>query len=200
MRLAVEAVVSDQDRFWSGGQGDAYLARNRVDWPARIPFWRDVLERTGAHSVLEVGCNFGANLLALRSLDRDLQLCGVDLNSMAVDEARMHGLDARVGGAASVGLFFPREFDLVATCGVLIHVSPAALRQAMTSITMASRRYVLAVEYAADAEEAIEYRGEKDRLWKRPFGRLYEHLGLKVIDERDAGPGFDRCRAWLMER
>jgi hypothetical protein len=45
----------------------------------------------------------------------------------------------------------------------------------------------------------IEYRGEKDRLWKRPYGKLYEAMGLTLVK---AGPaeGFDRCDFWLLSK
>ena len=51
--------MSDCADFWRGEFGDSYLRRNRVDWRARIPFWRTILEMTGARSVFEFGCNAG---------------------------------------------------------------------------------------------------------------------------------------------
>ena len=54
-------------------------------------------------------------------------------------------------------------------------------------------------EYAAETETEVEYRGHKGKLWKRPYGALYEALGLTL---RDHGPaeGFDACEFWLLEK
>jgi hypothetical protein len=55
------------------------------------------------------------------------------------------------------------------------------------------------VEYDAEAETEIHYQGHDGLLWKRPYGRLYEGLGLSVV-ETGVAQGFDRCQYWLMER
>jgi hypothetical protein len=62
--------------------------------------------------------------------------------------------------------------------------------------------YVLAIEYDADEEEEIEYRGQMGLLWKRPYGELYADLGLTMIHTELIGrdQGFDDCRWWLMRK
>jgi hypothetical protein len=70
----------------------------------------------------------------------------------------------------------------------------------MTKLAAKSYRWVLAIEYAADTEEQVEYRGHTEKCWKRPYGQMYEALGLRLIETGDAGPGFDKCTFWLMER
>jgi len=185
--------MNEQERFWSGDFGNDYLRRNQVDWTARIPFWADVIGTTGARSVHEVGCNAGWNLSAIRSPYPDVQLSGNDLNESAVAQARSAGLRAFVG----------REIcpsEMIFTSGVLIHVAPEYLAETMRSIVDASYRYVLAIEYEADKEEEIEYRGHTGKLWRRPFGKLYQDMGLNLVKEWDSGPAFDRCTAWLLEK
>lgn len=191
--------MNDQEAHWKGPEGSAYTKRNRVAWTKRIPFWKSILEIADPSSVLDVGCNAGWNLLALRSLNRHLYLRGVDLNVDALVEACGHNLDAREVGASEVGTLWPRRFDLVVTSGVLIHVAPQYLGKTMESIVRASKEWVLAVEYEAEQEESVVYRGVEDRLWKRPFGRLYEDMGLKLEMEVEA-EGFDRCKAWLLRK
>jgi pseudaminic acid biosynthesis-associated methylase len=193
-------MTTQQEQFWQGSFGSEYVSRNRVDWALRVPFWEDILLWTGARSVLEVGCNIGSNLKACRSVDRQIELVGVDVNQDALMEATLAGLDVHEMSGSSVGHRWPDGFDLVATVGVLIHVAPEHLSDMMDSIIMASKRYVLAVEYAAETEEHIEYRGVSDRLWRRPFGDLYQAKGLKLIETGDAGNGFDRCHYWLLKK
>jgi SAM-dependent methyltransferase len=183
--------------MWDTEFGDAYTARNRVDWKARIPFWEDVLDRTGAKSAIEFGCNAGWNLRALREADRGMSLTGLDVNGTALVEARGAGLVALYADMMDPG-FGAHPRDLAFTAGVLIHMPPDRLETAMRNVAGASHTWVLAVEYAAETEEMVPYRGHDDALWRRPFGKLYEEMGLELVDTFPA-PGFDDCTAWLLK-
>lgn len=185
-------------KAWAGEFGDAYTRRNRVDWQARIPFWGTVMLETGARSVYELGCNAGWNLSAIKREFPDVQLHGSDLNETAIRQARFAGHHAVFGGDSVT--YLPDTFDLVFTAGVLIHIPPERLAETMARLVTISNRYVLAVEYAAPADEEIEYRGERGLLWRRPFGKIYEAMGLRLVQEWGAGPAFDRCTAWLLEK
>lgn len=192
--------MNAQEQFWRGEFGDEYTHRNRVDWMKRVPFWRRIMAQTEARSVLDVGCNAGWNLRALNVADRPTVVAvGIDLNARAVAEARHKGLHAVLGSIYDIGALYCETFDLVCTSGVLIHIAPADLETAMRNVMAASRRWVLAVEYESDQEEGVLYRGNIDRLWKRPFGKLYEAMGLKLVSDSKA-EGFDRCHSWLLEK
>jgi len=105
------------------------------------------------------------------------------------------------GNALMAALFGP-AFDLVFTVGVLIHISPEEIHSSMAAIAAGSKRFVLSVEYEADHETEVEYRGQKLALWKRSYGMMYRQRGFKVVDFGDLKKedGFDDCRYWLMER
>jgi pseudaminic acid biosynthesis-associated methylase len=198
-----EGIVSTpQEKFWAGEFGSQYTVRNRVNWHARKNFWDLIIERTAARSVLEVGCNAGWNLLALRDADPTIKLRGVDLNPDALTEAGRYALDAREMSGVKVGAEWPNAFQLVFTAGVLIHVPPQVLEKTMRSIVAASSRWVLAVEYAANQEEEVDYRGHAERLWRRPYGALYAGLGLAIEMEGQLakGDGFDNCEFWLLRK
>lgn len=188
--------------LWEGPFGDDYTGRNRVDWSARVPFWNKMLRDTRPQSVLEVGCNAGWNMRAIRGLDHRIELRGVDVNQLALTEARFVGLNAMQAGAAEVGALYPETFDLVFTCGVLIHIPPDDLGACMGSIARATRRWVLAIEYGSEAETEVEYRGQRSALWRRPFGELYQDLGLHVVEQGVLlkPTGFDNCTYWLLKK
>ena len=179
--------------FWSGQFGDEYHKRNRVDWRKRIPFWKQILDMTGARSVYEWGCGPGWNLSAIKAdAQWDVQTYGYDANNGAEKIARKAGLfllqaDPQVG-----------QFELVCTVGALIHVAPEDLKTRMTTLIDLSCDYVLSVEYEYPEEKMIPYRGENDKLWSRPYGKLYQDLGLKMVKQFDAGDGFDNCTASLL--
>lgn len=196
--FAESGVYVGAQELWQGQFGAEYTARNRVDWRKRIPFWTRILNQTGARSAHEMGCNAGWNLSAIRRALPDVEVSGHDLNAVAVDQANGAGLSAWVSDRMPVN----RIFDLTFTSGVLIHVPPAILTETMDQIVRASGQYVLAIEYAAEREEEVLYRGQTGALWKRPFGRLYEAMGMKLVHQESLShaDGFDHCSAWLLTK
>lgn len=156
------------------------------------------MDMTGARSVFEMGANAGWNLSAIKDVRPGVQVIGNDVNAQACAQAKSAGIN--VINQFDFNFYVPGKHELVFTAGVLIHIPPDDLRETMQALIDKSLRYVLAVEYDASDEEMIEYRGESNRLWKRPYGAMYEVLGLKVVHFTDVLPGFDRCSAWLMEK
>jgi pseudaminic acid biosynthesis-associated methylase len=195
-------MLTEQEQFWRQDFGDDYVRRNRVDWRSRVPFWQDIIDRTKPRSVLEVGCGSGWNLRALRQVDPMLALWGAEINQTALQEAADAGLFVVDSSLFDLKTEWPEGgFDLVASVGVLIHVGPEDLSRAMDSIISVSNRYVLAVEYADETEVEVPYRGHQERLWRRPFGRLYEERGLTMVAEGEApADAFDRCSWWLLSK
>ena len=186
--------------LWSGTFGAEYHVRNRVNWRERVPFWESAMQFTEAASVLEVGCGPGWNLQAIQAIAPNTELYGVEINAGAAEEARQSGFEVQNTNALGIlGLHEPGSIDLVFTAGMLIHVAPADLESVMRAIVAVSGRYVLAIEYAAEQEEEVEYRGQKGALWKRPFGDLYQKLGLRLLSFGEAG-GFDECIYWLLDK
>lgn len=187
--------MSDTQEFWRGDFGDQYVKRNRVDWRGRIPFWENVLKMTGARSVFELGTNAGWNLSAIRRIHPDVAVMGVEINEMARRQAQACGLAV----SASIEAWPNNHVDLTFTAGVLIHVAPDDLEQTMEKLVNISSQYVMAIEYAAEQEEEVNYRGHTGKLWRRPYGKLYQDHGLKLVDMLPA-TGFDRCNTWLLEK
>lgn len=195
--------MSETTEFWQGTFGDEYVERNRVDWLKRVPFWQSIIDKTGATSVLEVGCNCGWNMQAIRKVNNQLAMTGIDLNEKALAEAKVAGFDVEQMRGDDIDSAFGHNCcDLVFTAGVLIHVPPDEINAVMQSIANVSGQYVLAVEYEADMEEMVKYRGNADRLWKRPFGAMYQKMGYDLLESGSVGPddGFDNCTWWLLEK
>ena len=189
--------MNEQEQFWQGEFGNAYTARNSVDWWARVPFWARMMGMYRPRSVAEFGCNAGWNLMAIRATGFGVEMDGVDINPEAVKRAQAAGLPVFLGTDLG-GL----EAEMVFTAGVLIHIAPENLAATMQMLANHSSRYLVAIEYESDREQEVEYRGHKHRLWKRPFGKLYIEAvpGLRMIDKWDSADGFDRCAAWVLEK
>lgn len=184
--------------LWSGEFGNDYTNRNQVDWRARMPFWEMIEQMTGARSYFEMGCNAGWNLSAIKRQFPDVTVVGNDINEQASNQARAAGLN--VINRLDFKEHVPGKFELVFTAGVLIHIEPEHLAEVMQALVDKSVRYVLAIEYEADTETIVEYRGHTEKCWKRPYGELYKAIGLTQAACGDAGLGFDRCHYWLMQK
>ena len=181
--------------WWAGEAGNAYHRRNRVGWRSRIPFWKQILDITGARSVYEFGCGPGWNLSSIKAgAEWDVEVSGQEINDSAGNQGSICGLDIWETDKS----FETWNFELTCTVGALIHVPPEDIEGRMKWMIERSCDYVLSVEYESPEEIMIPYRGENDKLWSRPYGKLYQDLGLKMVLQADAGEGFDNCTASLL--
>ncbi|GAH77623.1 unnamed protein product, partial [marine sediment metagenome] len=69
---------------------------------------------------------------------------------------------------------------------MLIHISLADIKKALTEIHRCSRKYIWGFEYYSDEYEEINYQGLANLLWKTNFTQLYlDQFGdLKLIKEK----------------
>ena len=202
------AVASDAARLealWGGDFGDAYVERNRAAAAPRRPFWEALLGEFPAKSVLEVGCNLGANLIWVSELLPDGEVYGVDVNRKALREIRRSAPDVSAVHATARQLpFRDGWFDLCFTAGVLIHQPPEVLPLVMAEIVRCSRRWVLCAEYFAETLVEVPYRGERGALYKRDFGGLYQQLFPELALQKQGflarSEGWDDLTWWMFEK
>ncbi len=197
---------SEQLHAWSGAFGDAYTERCAIDWRSRQQAWQRMLEGLNIASVLEVGCNRAHNLTCIQHvLANGSFAVGVEVNDRAARHAAGAVSQARIVRGAAPNLpFLDHSFDLVFTAGVLIHIPESALRDVLQSIGRLSRHYVLAIEYHAEEDHSILYRGHEQLLWKRNFRGHYssEFPHWKILREGfwEKADGFDRTHWHLFEK
>jgi hypothetical protein len=98
-------------------------------------------------------------------------------------------------------------FDLVFSTGVLIHIHPDNLLDNMQRMFLYSKKYILIGEYFNRTPTMIEYQGQKDKLFKRDFGKLFiENFDVTVVDYGFLWghiydkAGFDYVTWWLFEK
>ncbi len=197
---------SKQSEIWAGDFGDAYTERNEVAPAKRVQAFKAMLEGLEIQSALEAGCNKGHNLEAIAlALGRPCELSGIELNKHALELARKTRPQFNfIEGELCALPFESGSFDLAFTAGVLIHIPPASLEQAMAEIFRVAKRYVLCVEYRADSEEEIAYRGQAGLLWKRDYGAIYRKSFPELEPMRSgfwtAEDGFDRTHWNLFKK
>jgi pseudaminic acid biosynthesis-associated methylase len=191
------------EQIWGGQFGNEYVERNRVNPALRQDFWRGIVTRYASGSVLEVGCNLGANLRPLSIVAAGTSLTGIDINATALGELHRTEPSVRLSRASASALpFADASFDLVFTCGVLIHQPPELLPFVMDEVVRCSRRYVLCAEYFSPETVEVPYRGQTRALFKSDFGRIYaERHPLRLLERTLlTGPGWDEVTCWVFEK
>jgi pseudaminic acid biosynthesis-associated methylase len=200
---------TDQEQFWAGSFGKGYMERNQAPQliAANEVLFQSILKAApGVKSIAELGCNIGLNLIALNRLNPDLVLSGFEINSEAAEKAGSLGIAKIACTTILEPLAGEEAHDLTFTKGVLIHIQPAALSAAYDNLYRLSRRYIMVCEYYNPSPVGIDYRGHKDRLFKRDFaGELIERFGLRLIDygfvyHRDPVAPQDDLTWFLMEK
>lgn len=204
-----EAFHSEQEQFWAGEFGDAYIDRNPSDKEAgaRLALFARIFGNTRAvRSTIEFGANIGNNLKSIRQLFPRMELAGVEINRKAAE------LLSQWGGAAvfqqSILDFSPgRSFDLAFVSGVLIHINPALLPEVYHCLYQAAARYIAVIEYYNPTPVEVGYRGHRGRLFKRDFAgeMLDRYPDLSLVDygfvyHRDPNYPLDDLSWFLLEK
>jgi len=188
---------------WQGDFGNAYTDRNVVESRTMVAFFQKILGGLDIRRLLEVGCNRGHNLSALTDvLGPECRVVGVEPNSHAVELARAATPElVIIEGSVFEMPFGNRDFDLVMTAGVLIHIALADLAAALTELYRVSGRYILSIEYFAEREQNVLYRGCDNLLWKRNFLKHWQEQYPDLVLVRSGyEESWDRTHWWLLEK
>jgi len=187
-----------QRKTWEEQFGEEYLQRN-VYSPTQLDvFYTKNYGKTKTSlnelflksipkdiKILEVGTNIGNQLLHLQSMGFT-NLYGIEIQDRAINYAkhRTDNLNIIKGDALDIP-FKDGFFDLVFTHGVLIHISPSNIEQAISEIYRVSNKYIFGLEYFAENYTDIEYRREKNIMWKTNFMKLYldKFSNLETVNE-----------------
>lgn len=162
---------TDQERFWAGAFGQEYIGRNRGAKPlaaATVVLAKVLARTTSVRSAIEFGANIGLNLHALHHLTPETELAAVEINEQAAAELKT--LAWIEVFHQSILAFRPsRQWDLVLTSSVLIHINPESLDEVYRLLHRSSRRYICLYEYYNPTPVEVPYRDHREVLWKRDF-------------------------------
>ena len=178
---------TEQENFWAGEFGDNYIKRNadKKILAGNINLFSNILKNVSKiNSVVEYGPNIGLNLTALKTLLPAIKTTGVEINKNAVAELKKTPAIDEVYHDSLLSFKTRKKWDLTLVKGVLIHVNPEELPKAYELLYKTSNKYICVVEYYSPRPVVIEYRGHKDRLFKRDFAgeMLAKFKDLKLIN------------------
>ena len=202
--------MNEQQTFWRKKYSKGYIDNNSdFDDDLSIECWNKILNKSeGVNSILECGSNIGRNIASLQSILPSAEKSIIEISSDAYKIVTENfSLKDSFNGAILESQFPNESFDLVFTCGVLIHIHPDDIEANMEKMFNYSRRYILIAEYFNRTPVMIEYRGEKDKLFKQDFGKLFiERFNVSLIDygflwgHLYDQAGFDDITWWLFEK
>ncbi len=167
-----------QLQHWRGDFGRAYTDRNSLTPTALDALYRKnfgvarselnrrfLADIPRESRILEVGCNEGNQLCALREMGF-AQLYGIEVQEYALRRARNRSEFARLALATAFEIPFPDGFfDVVFTSGVLI----------------CAGGFIWGLEYYSPQPMEVTYRGHQSLLWKADYASLY----LNLFDDLD---------------
>jgi pseudaminic acid biosynthesis-associated methylase len=185
--MTTKGYTTEQEAFWAGSFGDAYIQRNNSDQllASNLHFFSSALKQCGkVQSSIEFGANIGMNLRALKMLYPGIQLEGIEINATAASElAEVIGKE-NVHNCSIFDVIPTKQVDLAFIKGVLIHINPEQLHVVYDRLYAASSRYILVAEYYNPSPVSIPYHGHDDRLFKRDFaGELMDRFtDLELVD------------------
>jgi pseudaminic acid biosynthesis-associated methylase len=202
--------LNEQQVFWKENYSKDYISKNSnyaID--NGVKCWAQMLQRTeGVNSILECGSNIGKNIGILNHVLPSAQKSIIEISPDAYGiVTSKYELAKSFNGPIIASNFEKESFDLAFTMGVLIHIHPDDLLANMQKLYDYSNKYVLIGEYFNRTPTMIEYHGEKDKLFKRDFGKMFiENFHVELVDYGflwghlydDAG--FDDITYWLFRK
>lgn len=177
---------TEQEAFWHGEFGDEYLKRNNSEQLVvnrMVHFGQFLKGAPRVRSIMELGCNVGMNLQALKRLNPAFELAAYEISPKAADIARELKIADITTGTVVEPIDTGRKYDLTFTSGVLIHINPEVLEGVYENLYNLSNRYILINEYYNPTPVSLAYRGVNERIFKRDFaGELMDKYDLQLVD------------------
>lgn len=201
---------TEQEEFWANTYATDYIKKNSdFDEFTGQKAWQVMLSKTDSIStILECGCNIGRNIKFLNNIIPSAKKSIIELSKSAYDFV-INNMEIQnsFNGSIIESELSGHTFDLVFTMGVLIHIHPDNLLDNMQRMFLYSKKYILIGEYFNRTPTMIEYQGQKDKLFKRDFGKLFvENFDVTVVDYGFLWghiydkAGFDDVTWWLFEK
>lgn len=180
--------MNNQEKFWKGEFGDVYIKRNQKKLiKNNLVFFNKILKekKNNIKSVIEFGANIGNNLHALKKLCKKLnKITAIEINNNACKILKRGFKNINIINETMLKYNSKDKYNLTIVKGVLIHINPKDLNKIYEKIYKSSNKYILIAEYYNPTPVKINYRGFKNKLFKRDFAGefLKKFKNTKLLD------------------
>lgn len=178
---------TEQEKFWAENFGTEYIDRNKSEelFASNLNFFSKAFNQIGRpKSLIEFGANIGMNLKAIKALYPSIEVNGIEINENAAAILKTTVGENNVSNQSIFDYEITNQFEVSLIKGVLIHINPVMLQVVYNKLYNTSSKYILIAEYYNPSPVSIDYRGHKDRLFKRDFaGEMLEmYPDLSLVD------------------
>mgnify|MGYP000899907940 CR=1 FL=1 len=173
-----------QDSFWKSKFGNSYTKRNNKKKVIQslTRHYRSVFKKkfkTDIRSIFEFGTNRGVNLDCYKKISKSLDTNGLEINKLAY---RIASKNHNILNISALDFVPEKKYDLVVSRVFLIHIDPKNLDKIYSKIFKTSKKYIYIEEYFNPNPVNINYRNNKNVLFKRDFVKdLKKKYKLKVL-------------------
>ena len=173
--------ASDPKLDWNGEQKswlDGYV--RSVNHPHRDAIIKE-LKKLKFDSLLEIGCNTGANLIKIRDHIGDIDLAGIDANIEAVKIARYFlpefANEILVGNIERKLPFKNKSYDVVLLDAVLMYVSPEKIMFTIQEITRVAKKTIVIIDWYS---KSSYFGSVLDFHWTRNYEQIFKSFHYKL--------------------
>lgn len=179
--------ITDQEKFWANSFGKKYILRNQNKQllSSNINFFSKALACVDKlNSCIEFGSNIGMNIKALELLIPKIDITAVEINKHACAKLKKILKNQKIYNQSILNFNSKKKWDLVLVKGFLIHINPNYLKAVYKKMYNACNKYILIAEYYNPTPVTVEYRGYKDKLFKRDFANdfLIKYPKMSLVD------------------
>lgn len=178
------------DREFTGNRPNAYATKSPGIVQFLDQFWASHINQK--NSILELGCNCGANLNHLRNMGYSA-LSGVEINETAIEQMRLCFPDLIKNTTISIGSLeelLPElpsnSVDVVFTMAVLMHIHPTA-NSIFREMIRVAKRFICTLELES---------ANCSYVFARNYRRVFTRLGCSQLKSalitREAFPFVDK--------
>ena len=175
----------------------ALEAKNPIKAGPEVSIIKEFVMRLQPKKILEIGMNYGRELKELEGL---AELYGVDSNKNMIDAAKnyVHG-KFETGDACKLPYRSPR-FDFVYTDGVLSHIDPECVYEAISEAIRVSKNYILIVEYLGTRQGRNTISNCKKFTWVHDYDKLLSTQNVIIQYKQTVFFGSDMYYIALLQK
>ena len=162
-----------------------------------IVFVVDFINKLQPKKVLEIGMNYGREL---KKLEGKALLYGVDSNERMVELAKQYVKGKFEQADASNLPYKNSTFDFVYTDGLLSHLPPEKVYDAVAEAVRVSKKYILFIEYCGTRQSKNNVYNCKKFTWVHDYDRLISTVNVFAKYNKNVFLGSDLYHVVLLEK
>lgn len=137
------------------------------------------IKKLRPRSILEVGCGFGRNIKFLQDNNINAKLTGIDISHKMIKLAKKFVKSSNVTFKIAEATHLPfrdREFELVFTHGVFMHIPPTDIEGAIREIVRVAKKYIILIE---------QNYGGNEYTFIHSYKKLFKKLPVDIVEYKN---------------